>query len=55
MQDKVVPYEKNQQNKPSAILTDHLHKDVTLSAKIRQIATKLCDFFHMQQFSGKVQ
>lgn len=44
MQDKVVAYEKNQQNKPSARLTDQLHKDITLLAEIRQIETKLFDF-----------
>ena len=36
-------------------LTDQLHKDITLSARIGQIETKLFDFLHMQQFSGKTQ
>ena len=27
-------------------MTDQTHKDITLSAKIRQIETKLFDFFH---------
>ena len=28
MQDSVVAYEKHQQNKPNAGLTDQLHKDI---------------------------
>jgi len=36
---------KNQQIKPSAGLTDQLHRDIMLSAEIRQIETKLFDFF----------
>lgn len=44
MQDKVVAYGKNQQNKSSARFTDQLHKDITLLAEIRQIETKLFDF-----------
>ena len=62
VQDRVIAYEKNQQNKPnvgmiasSIGLTDQLHKDITLSARIGQIETKLFDFLHMQQFSGKTQ
>ena len=51
VQDKVVAYQKYQQNKVNAGLTDHLHNTVTLSAKKRQIQTKYksCDFFFLMQ------
>ena len=34
---EVLAYKKNQQISPNAGLTDQLHKDITFSAKIRQI------------------
>ena len=56
MQDKVVAYGKNQQNKSSARFTDQLHEDITLLAEIRQIETKLFDFcFSHATILGKVQ
>lgn len=36
---ELVVYGKNRQNKPNGQLTDQLHKDTTLSAKISQIET----------------
>ena len=41
VQDKVVAYKKYQQKKDNAGLTDHLQNTLTLSAKNRQIETKL--------------
>ena len=35
----LVPYGKDQQNKPNTSLIDLLHKNITLEAKIRQIET----------------
>lgn len=54
---EVIIYEKNQQNKPNAGMTDQVHKDITLSAEIRQMELAVCLilFFHIQQLSGKVQ
>jgi len=42
---EVVACGKNQQNTPNAGLIDQFPKDMTLSAKIRSIETKLFDFF----------
>ena len=47
---EVVAYGKSIQNKPSARLTDQLHKNITLSAKIRQIETELLYFFTCNTF-----
>ena len=50
---QVVTYVKIQQNKPSARLTDQLHKYITLSAKIRQIESKWFDFLSHATIVGK--
>lgn len=41
---EVVAQEKST-NKPNTGLTDQLHKDITSSAKISQMETKLFDFY----------
>ena len=51
---KVVSYGKDQQNNPNAGLINLLCKNITLSAKIRQIETNLLDFFTCNKFSRKV-